>query len=409
MGKDDTCLGCSKKFNKSEACVRCNICGLWSHKQCAGLTDDLFKMMEMQIKVTGSSCWSCKPCTSYALGITQRMKEIEGKLENVEKKMEDSNKVVKGLKKKVEKVEEEIKKKDAKVEQAVKESEYRMCEEMKEREARKKNIILHDVGEDRNVKSSGKERQEWDRRSCYNIFTAMEIVMDEGAVRFCRRVGERKEGPRPLVCGFWEEADRNRVIRNTRKLEGTDFSNVSVGPDLTKRQREEEAVMRKEADRRNEEDLTEEDKQKNLRWTAVGDRGQKFLIKTVARDSRSGAWGTENRFRKDTGAIPRRGRGGGGMRGMVTGGRYERRTRSTADSAREREEERDREKEKEKEKEVSGEGEEEEAEKETTEQEEESDLESEEGMDTEVESEPEAVKKGKRKAKSPGGAPPEKR
>ncbi len=55
MGKDDVCLGCSKKFNKSESCVKCNICGLWSHKQCAGLTDELFKMMEAQIKVTGNT------------------------------------------------------------------------------------------------------------------------------------------------------------------------------------------------------------------------------------------------------------------------------------------------------------------------------------------------------------------
>ena len=133
MGKDDVCLGCSKKFNKSESCVKCNICGLWSHKQCAGLTDELFKMMEAQIKVTGNTCWACKPCLAYAAGITTKMKELEGRLEGVEKRMEDDSREVKGLAKKVEKVEEAIKKKDDKVDRAVREAEYRMSEEMRER------------------------------------------------------------------------------------------------------------------------------------------------------------------------------------------------------------------------------------------------------------------------------------
>jgi hypothetical protein len=190
------------------------------------------------------------------------MREIEGKLENVEKKVDENTKEVKGLNKKVEKVEEAIRKKDDKVEKAVREAEYRMSEELREREARRRNIILHNVGEDRNEKSSGKERQEWDRKSCYNVFGAMGVKMEEEAVRFCRRVGERKGEPRPLVCGFWEEKDRNMVLRHARKLEGTDFRNVSVCPDLTRKQREEEADMKKEADRRNEEELTEEDSSK---------------------------------------------------------------------------------------------------------------------------------------------------
>jgi len=247
--------------------------------QCAGLTDELFKMMETQIKVTGNTCWVCRPCTAYSHGIIQRMREIEGKLENVEKKVEENTKEVKGLNKKVEKVEEAMRKKDNKVERTVRESEFRMCDEMREREARRRNIIFHSVGEDKREKASGKERQEWDRKSCYNIFSAMGVVLDGDAVRFCRRVGERKEEPLPLVCGFWEESDRNKVLRNARKLEGTDFKTVSVCPDLFLKQREEEADLRKEAERRNEEDLTEEDVTKNLRWAAVGDRGQKCLVR----------------------------------------------------------------------------------------------------------------------------------
>jgi len=344
-------------------------------------------MMEAQIKVTGNTCWACKPCLAYAAGITTKMKELEGRLEGVEKKVEDGNKEVKGLAKKVERVGEAMKKKDDKVDRAVKEAEYRISEEMREREARRRNIILHCVGEDRSEKSSGKERQEWDRKSCINVFTAMGVIMEEEAVRFCRRVGERKEDPRPLVCGFWDEKDRNKVLRNARKLEGTDFGNVSVCPDLTKKQREEEAEMRKEADRRNEEELTEDDLAKNLRWTAVGDRGQRFLVKTTAREQRTGGrggWRTGERYSRPAMTATR------GMRGMIRGGRYERQTRSATVQRTEKDKEK---------------------EKESTETEE-SESDGEEEMEEEMEVEDSRRKRKKRKDRSPGGEveePPEKR
>ena len=282
--------------------------------------------MEAQIKVTGNTCWACRPCLAYAAGITTKMKELEGRLEGVEKRMEDDSREVKGLAKKVESVEEAIKKKDDKVDRAVREAEYRMSEEMREREARRRNIILHCVGEDRNEKSSGKDRQEWDRKSCYNVFSGMGVILEEDAVRFCRRVGEKKDEPRPLVCGFWDERDRNKILRNAWKLEGTDFENVSICPDLTRKQREEEADMRKEADRRNAEELTEEDQAKNLRWAAVGDRGQRFLVKTTAREQRTGGRGgrrttADSRQPRPATSATR------GRRGTIRGGRYEKQSR----------------------------------------------------------------------------------
>jgi hypothetical protein len=146
----------------------------------------------------------------------------------------------------------------------------------------------------------------------------MGVTMEEDTVRFCRRVGEKKEEPRPLVCGFWDEKDRNKVLRNAWKLEGTDFENVSICPDLTRKQREEEADMRKEADRRNAEELTDEDQAKNLRWAAVGDCGQRFLVKTTARELRiegRGGRRTGERQPRPTAPATR------GRRGTIRGGR----------------------------------------------------------------------------------------
>jgi len=153
----------------------------------------------------------------------------------------------------------------------------------------------------------------------------MGVIIEEDAVRFCRRVGEKKGDPRPLVCGFREEKDKNKVLRNAWKLEGTGFEKVSLCPDLTRKQREEEADMRKEADRRNAEELTDEDLAKNLRWAAVGDRGQRFLVKTTAREPRTrgrGGQRTGERQSRPTASATR------GTRGTIRGGRYEKQYRS---------------------------------------------------------------------------------
>ncbi len=123
----------------------------------------------------------------------------------------------------------------------------------------------------------GRERYDWDIASCGNLFNALKLSLTVDSVKFCRRLGEGGGGqPRPLLVGFHDETDRNRLLRaDTRN---TRFSNVETGPDLTKKQRQEEANMREEAIRRNRE-LPSADREKNLAWTVVGHRGDKRLVK----------------------------------------------------------------------------------------------------------------------------------
>jgi hypothetical protein len=77
-------------------------------------------------------------------------------------------------------------------------------------------------------------------------------------IKFCRRLGEKKAEPRSLIIGFYTEADRATLLRNARNLENTASKHVNICPDLTARQRKEEADMKAEADDRNE-NLTEDD------------------------------------------------------------------------------------------------------------------------------------------------------
>jgi len=295
--KDSTCLGCNKKFTKSDYCVQCVVCSLWIHKTCSGLSDEGFKFISDQIQATGMAYWACKSCTTYAMGINHRVKQMEEKMEAMQHSMNANTAAVKEVEHKVERLDSAIQKKDEAVEKIVKKSELSIYDEMRERESRRLNVVFHGIGEKERVEGdTGKDRAAWDKKSCGNIFEALNLDMTEEAVKFCRRLGEKGEEPRPLLAGFYTEMERSKLLRNANKLEKTVFSNVNVSADLTKKQRDEEKEMWKEAESRNEK-LTEEDKSKNLQWLVVGARGEKRLVKSTRRE-------------QDGGQRERRGRGG---------------------------------------------------------------------------------------------------
>jgi hypothetical protein len=98
----------------------------------------------------------------------------------------------------------------SKLEQSLEQERERMrrerAEGMREREIRQQNVVMHRVGEAGAEVKTIEERKAWDLKSCANIFRA--LIMDFScisAVKFCRRVGEKGEGPRPLIVGLKHE------------------------------------------------------------------------------------------------------------------------------------------------------------------------------------------------------------
>ncbi len=274
------CVGCKKTFTKSDYCVICGSCSYWYHKTCAGMTEDVFKCVDQHYKDNGSTFWNCQPCATYAKGITARLREMEGRLEAVEKNQEEQDDKMEGMEREVANINKELKKRDEKMEEIVENKEKSLYEEMREREMRKKNVILHGVGEIQTERPTWEERTGWDRQSCVNILGAIEIDITGDEIKFTKRIGERGEGPRPLLTGFYTETDKIRVLKNAKKLEKTKFKEVNIAPDLTRRQREEEKELRKVAEERNR-NLSEADLSKNLHWTVVGARGEKRLEKRL--------------------------------------------------------------------------------------------------------------------------------
>lgn len=279
------CLGCSKKFTKSDYALQCTVCALWIHKSCSGVSDEVFKVLDDQFKSSGTAYWACRPCTSYAKGINHRMKQIEDRLGKVETETKTTTDKVKKTEQQLEKITSELAKNDKKMERAVEKGESSIFEEMRERESRKLNVVIYGLEEHENISALGRDRLEWDLTSCVNIFEALEADLTKEEIKFCRRIGEKGEEPRPLVLGFFTDTDRSQLMRKARFLRGSEFDHVSVAPDLTRRQRQEEGDLWTEAERRNKDELTNEDVAKNLVWLVVGPRGEKRLIKTTPRET----------------------------------------------------------------------------------------------------------------------------
>ena len=89
----------------------------------------------------------------------------------------------------------------------------------------------------------------------------IDIELDwEKDVRFTARLGEPKKNSdttRPLLIGFKDNITRNKVLSNARKLAESEYDNVQIVPDLTKKQRLDDANVRKECEKMNSQ-LSEE-------------------------------------------------------------------------------------------------------------------------------------------------------
>ena len=64
--------------------VQCVICGF---KKTVRMSDETFRVLDMQNIETGQCLWSCKSCKSYAMKFDKRMRDVEKRVQGLEKKV----------------------------------------------------------------------------------------------------------------------------------------------------------------------------------------------------------------------------------------------------------------------------------------------------------------------------------
>lgn len=289
--RKSTCVGCKKKFTKSDYCALCGMCNFWYHKTCAGMSDDIYKCVDQHLKDRGYTFWNCQPCSSYAKGITARMREMEGRLDEVERYQEKQDDRMKEMDGKMARLDEAVKKLENKINDVAENSGENMFHELRERHIRRYNVVFYGVGEAEGDRPKVEEKREWDAKSCQNIFDALDLRLKASTFRYLRRIGEKGERPRPLLVGMRTTDDKELLLENAKYLRDTHFSNIGISKDLTPQEVREEKEMEREAERRNKE-LSQEDRAKNLKWLVVGQKGEKRFVKTVERTRPTNQRGT---------------------------------------------------------------------------------------------------------------------
>ena len=311
------CLRCRKAVTKNSKSVQCHQCEQWVHADCEQFAPEFFNILVNPAKFGAVGVfWNCTACLASAARLERLVKSYEGKIRAVEDRVTATEGAITRQDTRMDKIEASVKDKDKEIEKKMARSENYTIEEMEERELRRLNVVFHKVGECPRLAATGMDKLDWDKQSCINIFKELRLDIPMEAIKFCRRLGEKREDPRPMVVGFHLEADRSRLLRAAPRLEHSKFKEVNVGPDLTKRQREKETGMRVEADKRNKS-LSEEDKAKNLQWAVVGGRGERRLIKTTARQFSGQRGGGTGRARGGRAPVPT-GRSTQGSRGRGT-------------------------------------------------------------------------------------------
>ena len=328
------CLRCRRAVTKDHKSVQCQTCQFWVHTECQDISDELFRILA-DPESFGGVCWNCDSCLASSARLERTVIALETRVNAAETVSNQAISEIKRVDSDIALLRKELDEVRNRTSEApdLRLDEYVTKEELREREARKTNIIMHRVAEAQEEFRTAEEKRRVDTEECRKIFRVLDMEKEgEEDINFCRRIGERGEEPRPLVVVLRTEEAKRKLLGRARNLRDSIYQDVGIVPDLTVAQRNEEYQLAEEAERRNEEELTQEDISKNLKWLVVGQRGAKKLIKAVPRDhqggrgrggprarrTRGGNWTRRSGARggtttgANTTALGRGGRGGGG-------------------------------------------------------------------------------------------------
>ncbi len=261
------------------------------------MTDAFFKNLEIQKKEMGQAFWACPSCISFAstfgAKVNQKLKEVNDRVDALQEKVDNNTIGLGEVQERVDTVEETVQKAEKAVEKVektvtdmAKELEIGMYQEMRAREAIKRNLVIYGVKEPDQRLTDSKDKMEADKDECEKIFIATGSKARKSDIRFCRRLGEKGEDKeRPVLLGMKSETIKCEVLDQAKELRNTVYKDVGIGPDQTRKQKQAEIELKEEADRKNRDKLTDEDRSKNLKWMVVGQRGEKRLVKVEERES----------------------------------------------------------------------------------------------------------------------------
>jgi hypothetical protein len=282
------CSVCKSNVTNNQEGLKCCICDRWNHKKC-GIPDDVFGLASRMEEIQGFHIWSCEGCGIGLMKVHKVMAQQSRDIENLKKEIKDVKEStvshgtdISGIKEDIIGVKtdiEEMKKAQPTL------TESSVYEELSERSSKRKNIVVYGIAESDSPQVE--ERRNDDTTNILSVFKTMKLSIKAEDIKFISRLGEKvKEGEtRPLLIGFKDQDTRDSILQNVRKLANTSHSKVSIVPDLTLKQRQEDKRLLGEKEQRNEK-LPEEDAKK-WEWKLVGPAGERRLVKVKKKENQT--------------------------------------------------------------------------------------------------------------------------
>ena len=154
--------------------------------------------------------------------------------------------------------------------------------ELRERAAKKDNVMIYGLEEPPSTATSAAARKKYDTDKLTEVLgdIGVDISVDND-IKFCARAGaweENRKDPRPLCIGLRSSTVREKIFSSAKNLANTNYRNLSIIPDLTHQQREEDRELIKEVDSLNA-GLSEEESL-NWQYRCVGMKGERVILKT---------------------------------------------------------------------------------------------------------------------------------
>lgn len=277
--KKHPCLDCKNNVEETQASVQCTICSRWIHKDC-GIGDRMYELILEVTESMGSHVWSCEGCSVGLAKLNKLVQNHDREIREIRKdvdvlKSKQSDTV--DLNNRVESLVTDVK--DLKA--MPKTDNDTVYEEIRLRESKRMNLMIFGINEP-NTTLDDKAKRKLDEDVILDIFEELGYNLKmKDDIKFMSRLG--KTSTRPIVVGFRSQECRDKILNNTWKLsKSEEFKDISVNPDLTPKQLEEEKKLKLEAENRNEEMAEKEPEvAKNFTWKLVGLRGQRLLRKVA--------------------------------------------------------------------------------------------------------------------------------
>jgi hypothetical protein len=279
MESEAECGKCGSKVK--DRGIQCDVCTKWHHVVCSDLPDNLFKAVNKYDK--GGIKWLCKNCDkkvgsllSSFIGTMEKQEKLEKEVEMLKmefekmslemrkngKEMKDRQETleaeVEGVKKEVVEVAKdnktkysEIVKHGLTVEQVNadrggysgveniqaqdREFQVRLTEAM-ERDKRKNNVVIMGINED---------LSEDETRDFIDDMLAKLMDNEKTKIEVKGRIGKNRDKCRPVRVEIEDHIYRRNVMKKASTLKtNAKFEKVYIAPDLTRKQQEEDKILR---------------------------------------------------------------------------------------------------------------------------------------------------------------------